>query len=268
MLPLLAALSAGILTFNTSSAADTETFDEKIQAIMATVDAKLEALPEGQTPDLAEQLKALDALVAEETPTSIEHAASALGRKAIIQLFYLEETPAATETFRELLKRFPETPAGKQAESMLSALDIQADLAIGSPFPDFQAKDLDGKPLSISNYQGKIILIDFWATWCPPCRAELPNVIAAYEQFHDQGFEVIGISLDSKQATLLKFIDQHEMPWPQTCDGEAWSSPLVKQYGVLSIPTTYLLDQEGNIIAKNLRGDDLATHLSQLLGKD
>jgi len=264
-IPLLAILAATLLSFNTSIAEEAQPFEDQLKAIMDSVEAQFEAQPEGELPDLSHSFKALDTLAASEAATNPENAASALSRKAIIQLFYLEDTPSATVTFKELLSRFPGTPACAQAETMLAALKIQDELTPGTPFPDFETADLSGAPLSIANYSGKVILVDFWATWCPPCRAELPNVKAAYEQFHDQGFEIIGISLDNKQPTLEKFIDQHNMPWPQACDGKAWQGDLVKQYGVLSIPTTFLLDQDGNIVAKNLHGTELADHLAKLL---
>src|SRR5206468_2602211 len=133
------------------------------------------------------------------------------------------------------------------------AQKIQKSLKVGAAFPDFDEKDLAGKPLSIANYKGKVVLLDFWATWCPPCRAELPNVIETYKKNHDKGFEIIGISLDKDETKLKDFMKEKEMTWPQFYDGKFWQNKLAVKYGINSIPATYLLDTQGKIIAKNLR---------------
>ena len=123
----------------------------------------------------------------------------------------------------------------------------------GTKFPDFEVKDLADKPLSIANYKGKVVLLDFWATWCPPCRAELPNVIKTYEAHHKDGFEIIGISLDQDREKLTAFIKEKNMTWPQYFDGKGSQNKLAVKYGVLGIPATYLLDGQGNIIGKELK---------------
>ena len=127
----------------------------------------------------------------------------------------------------------------------------------GAQFPDFDEKDLDGNPLSIASFKGKLVLIDFWATWCGPCIAELPNLLKTYEKHHDKGFEIIGISLDKDRDKLTTFIKEKKMGWPQFFDGQGWQNSLAAKYGVMSIPATYLLDKEGKIIAAGLRGDAL-----------
>jgi thiol-disulfide isomerase/thioredoxin len=113
-----------------------------------------------------------------------------------------------------------------------------------------------------------VVLIDFWATWCPPCRAELPNVIATYQKYHSKGFDIIGVSLDEDKAQLLSFIKDHNMTWPQYYDGKKWDNQLAMNYGVEIAPTTYLLDGEGKIIGKDLRGDDLKKAVAAALSKN
>jgi thiol-disulfide isomerase/thioredoxin len=144
---------------------------------------------------------------------------------------------------------------------------MQAALTVGAQFPDFNEKDVDGKPLSIASYKGKVVLVDFWATWCGPCRAELPHVIATYKKYHDQGFEIIGISLDQDQAKLTGFTKAMNMTWPQFFDGQGWQNKLAAKYGIESIPAAFLLDGNGKIIGRDLRGEALMQAVAKALGK-
>ena len=147
-----------------------------------------------------------------------------------------------------------------------TAQDLKA-LPVGSPFPDFSEKDVDGKPISVGAYKGKIVLVDFWATWCGPCVGELPNVLQTYEKYHAKGFEVVGISLDSDKGKLTSFVKAKKMPWQQFFDGGGWKNKLAQQYNVHSIPATYLVDKDGKIIAKNLRGPALEQEVAKALGQ-
>jgi len=132
--------------------------------------------------------------------------------------------------------------------------------------PDFLARDFDnGVSFSLRDFRGKVVLIDFWATWCGPCIQEMPNVIRAYQKYHDKGFEIIGISLDSDMRILQDFLDANEIEWPQACDGKGWKGEIVQKYGVTSIPATFLVDEEGNLIASNLRGNALDRKLGEIL---
>lgn len=132
---------------------------------------------------------------------------------------------------------------------------------IDQVLPDFPPTvDLEGKPISLTDYRGKVLLLDFWAVWCGPCIGEMPNVKEVYEKYHDKGFDVIGISLDTDEAELREFIKNNQLPWRQIFDGEEWSGPLAGKYGVRSIPAPFLLDREGKVISVNAR-DDLLEEL-------
>ncbi len=126
---------------------------------------------------------------------------------------------------------------------------------------------VDGHEVNLSDMKGKVVLVDFWATWCGPCVAELPNVLAAYNDYHDQGFEIIGISLDDDKAKLEQFVKTRKMPWPQYFDGKGWENDLAQKYGIDSIPATFLVGPDGKVAATDLRGDALGKAVAGLLSK-
>jgi peroxiredoxin len=167
----------------------------------------------------------------------------------------------------QLKQDFPDSEQVKMMKQQEESTKVRAGLAEGAKFPDFTEKDVAGKPLSIANYKGKVVLVDFWATWCGPCVRELPSVIKTYEAHHAQGFEIIGISLDKDQQKLASFTKEKNMTWPQYFDGLGWQNKLAAKYGVQSIPATYLLDGQGIIIGKDLRGEALEQAVAKALAK-
>jgi thiol-disulfide isomerase/thioredoxin len=256
-----------------SKAAATNAVTVRLQGIIAKINAKLQA-GQRSPADLADDMKAFDIFIAERPNDKSPEMAQVVWMKAMLYLQVLDDSAKARETILLVQKNYPGTPQAKQAGEVLPQIEkmdamkaIQQNLVVGKMFPDFQEKDLEGKPLSVSRFKGKVLLVDFWATWCGPCRVELPNVIATYEKHHKNGFEILGISLDNDEQAMKQFLASNKMTWPQYFDGLGWQTKLAGQYGVNSIPATYLLDAQGKIIARDLRGDDLEEAVAAALKK-
>ncbi|MDD2710856.1 MAG: TlpA disulfide reductase family protein [Verrucomicrobiae bacterium] len=125
---------------------------------------------------------------------------------------------------------------------------------------------IDGQFIDLENYRGKVVLIDFWATWCGPCVREIPHVLDAFQKHHSKGLEIIGISLDKDREKLLAFLKEKGMTWPQYFDGKGWNNEISSKHGIDSIPTMWLIDKEGRLISKNVRGN-LNRDIEQALSK-
>ncbi len=140
--------------------------------------------------------------------------------------------------------------------------------AIGQPAPDFELNDANGNPIKLSDKIGsKLLLLDFWAAWCNPCREENPNVVAVYNKFKDKGFDVFGVSLDQDKEAWLQAISDDKLTWTHVSQLEGWTSDAVDKYAISSIPANFLLDENGIIVAKDLRGEDLENKVKELLGE-
>jgi peroxiredoxin len=135
----------------------------------------------------------------------------------------------------------------------------------GKVAPDFTLPDPDGKLIALSSLRGKYVLVDFWASWCMPCRQENPNVVAAYQNFKGKNFTVFGVSLDKDKASWVRAIKDDKLTWPHVSDLKYWNSAVVPLYNIEGIPFNVLLDPEGKIIASNLRGRALSARLQELL---
>ncbi|MBX7183230.1 MAG: AhpC/TSA family protein [Bacteroidia bacterium] len=139
-------------------------------------------------------------------------------------------------------------------------------LAIGTPAPEISITDPEGNPIRLSDFKGKIVLIDFWASWCGPCRRENPNVVNMYKRFHDKGFEIFSVSLDKDKNNWIGAIKTDGLIWKHGSELAYWQSSFCKTYNITGIPMTFLIDKDGKILAKGLRGQDLENKLVQLFG--
>lgn len=236
----------------------------EIKAVDAKITAKYRQGLTSES-DLAAELKDFDTLLAAHKDGSQDDQAEILNLKAMVYKFIIKDTEKADALLAQLARDFPASKQGRQLQHQSDVKKLQAKLAEGTVFPDFEEKDVNGKPLSIKSLKGKVVLLDFWATWCNPCKAELPNVLDTYAKHHAGGFEVIGISLDDDREKLIAFTTKNKMEWPQFFDGNGWKNKLAEKYGVESIPATWLLDGQGRVIARNLRGEALEKAVSAAL---
>jgi peroxiredoxin len=147
-------------------------------------------------------------------------------------------------------------------------VDRLRNVQIGKTAPDFTMNDTTDNPVALSSLRGKYLLVDFWAAWCPPCRAENPNIVAAYQKYHDKGFDVLGVSLDRKREDWIKAIHDDQLTWHHVSDLKFWSNEAAALYAVNSIPSSVLLDPDGVIIARNLKGEDLHNKLEEIFASE
>ena len=184
-----------------------------------------------------------------------------------LDIFPREQNAALhNEVITALHNKYPEHAIVKDRWNYMNS--PAAKVAIGAIAPDLEFPDPNGKMRKLSDLRGKVVLLDFWASWCGPCRRENPNVTNIYSKYHDKGFEVFSVSLDSDAASWKRAIEADKLVWPNhVSDLKKWQSQAAAIYGVRSIPSTFLLDKEGRIVKRDLRGADLENAVRQLVGE-
>lgn len=275
---VLVAVAAGF----TAAAQTNSAVQIQLQALVQKIENKMHAGKTAEA-DFTDELKSFDGLVVAEKGAKTEEVAQIVFMKAMFYIEVLDNTNKGAEIIRQIKVNYPATKYGQNADHVLESIAKQAEakakqaeakqaqdtmFAAGAPFPDFAVAGLDGKPLSVGALKGKVVMVDFWATWCGPCRGELPNVIATYQKHHAAGFEIIGVSLDSDRDKLDAFLKKTDgMTWPQYFDGQGWQNKLAVKYGVESIPFAVLIGPDGNILGKDLRGEELESAVAAALAK-
>jgi thiol-disulfide isomerase/thioredoxin len=264
--------------------------DEKAAADMATYAATLINSPSKDLAKEAQRLvvvseaqqilssgdaKAAEGLVSKTTamlaadPDDIQTAGLAMqlagafehmpGGEAVAAAAYRSFGPAMAKSSNEQIQKMGESFAGT-----LRRLSLP-----GHPM-EISGTLLNGKPFDQKTLAGKVVLVDFWATWCGPCVAEIPNVLEQYEKYHKDGFEVVGISLDQEREALEKFVTEQKLPWPilfEEPKGDGWQHPLATFYGISGIPTVVLIGRDGNVITLDARGEKLGERLDAIFKK-
>jgi thiol-disulfide isomerase/thioredoxin len=192
-----------------------------------------------------------------------ENARSPVAAYLLNSIAYNVEDPAQME---QAINAFPSGLAGyKYVKSLKDTYEKMKVTAVGVVAPDFVQNDPEGKPVKLSDFRGKYLLVDFWASWCGPCRAENPNVVKAYNKYKGKGFTILGVSLDRERDPWLKAILDDKLTWTHVSDVRYWDNEVAKQYGIRAIPANVLLDKNGRIVGKNLRGDKLEQALAKLV---
>lgn len=168
--------------------------------------------------------------------------------------------------FLSINEKYRETYSGKAFAQRIEAAKT---IGIGKNAPDFTQNNPDGNPVSLSDFLGKYVLLDFWASWCGPCRQENPHLVKAYAAYKDKGFEILGVSLDNKDGkeAWVNAIEKDGLTWTQVSDLNAWNNAVARFYGVRAIPQSFLIDPQGIIIAQDLRGEALKKKLEEIFGK-
>lgn len=174
---------------------------------------------------------------------------------------FMPDLASLEQQYKSLSSKVQQSSFGK---SIKDKIDVEKRTAIGQPAPVFSQKDTAGKMVSLANFKGRYVLLDFWASWCGPCRIENPHIVAAYKKYRDKGFDILAVSLDDKKDRWIKAIYDDGLTWTHVSELQSWNNTVAKLYGVNAIPSNFLLDPQGRIIARNLDGKKLEEKLAEI----
>lgn len=212
--------------------------------------------------------KKYEAVSEQVTQLTYEYILNHIGDKMAARYLYDNRYQLSEEQQNTILAKADSTfKAQPNIDKLMAHLEVLKKVAVGKQFTDFEMADAKGEMHKLSDFvgKGKVVLIDFWASWCPPCRAEMPDLVALYKANKAKGFEIVGISLDSNADAWAKGVKDLGITWTQLSDLKGWQNAGAALYGVNSIPHTVLVDKEGVIVAKNLHGEALAEQIEALL---
>ena len=252
-------------SFNT----ETKVISEKIMKYQqANTERIKEARAANDTVTINQVMKEFNGFQEEMNGLSVKFVKE--NNKAYLSLLLLENFLVRNYLPVEEIKGYFETIdksllGTKSAANIKKAIDGNAGNAIGAAATEFSGPNPEGKIITLKESLGKVTIIDFWASWCGPCRMENPNVVAIYNEFHDKGLNIIGVSLDKDETKWKEAIAKDGLTWTHVSNLKFWDEPIAKLYSVESIPATFILDENGIIVAKDLRGDDLKAKIKELL---
>ncbi|HVK47806.1 MAG TPA: TlpA disulfide reductase family protein [Pseudobacter sp.] len=244
---------------------------------LSAVDEKLEAINKEyySSPREKQQDTAfVNGLIARQNPLmeekqKLQNEFITKNPKSYFALAALREVVGASFDPAEVEPRFKGLSAELQASAagkeFAEAIETAKKTAVGVVAPDFTQNDQNDKPVKLSDFRGKYVLVDFWASWCGPCRAENPNVVKTYNEFKDKNFTILGVSLDQKKENWLKAIEDDQLTWSHVSDLKFWNNAVAQQYGIRSVPSNLLIDPTGKIVARDLRGEELAKKLAEFI---
>ena len=245
--------------------------DKEVDVVVSAIKAKLAGGTKLSAEDFKEEVARLEKISAERSKAGT---GEAVGPIFLIAQVYdaIQDPTRAVETFERIVKDFPESEFASMSKNNADVLrpeakmqQARAKLVVGADFPDFKKTDLHGRAMSVSALKGKVVLIDFWATFCPPCMAALPELKRLHKKYASEGFEILGINEDQNPEALPRAVDRLGLTWPQYHDAD---SELGLRYGASMLPEVYLIGRDGKIVATDevLHTDSFEAHIRKALG--
>lgn len=261
----IATVKGGVMNIELAKIeAQEKVYDDKMEPLYADFSAARKAGDKEKTAAIEKQIDAIDSAKTEDVYGKY----IAANPTSPIAVFVLRDYAGYAINADKIQPLFDKLPAAQKqysfAQEFKKQLDIAAKTGIGKMAMDFTQNDTLNKPVSLSNFKGKYVLLDFWASWCGPCRRENPNVVAAYNKYKEKGFSILSVSLDQPGAKekWIKAIHDDNLTWTHVSDLKFWDNEVAKEYGIQAIPQNFLIDPDGKIVGKDLRGEDLDNKLA------